>query len=320
MPIPLWKRIPRALGRRVREVRWTLADRRFRTAGLLCVEIDCPANGFFAQLGSILPILTHCKEQGLTPYILLTAKTYTDPQRGRSFLEYFFEGPALTPYQQTLIHSLPIRRVERFSDLPYWDRRAHPSLHDSLDFLNLTYRLRTEFREEARRFARDHFGGKPTLSVHFRGTDKSSEATVISFSDVAACIRACLRLHPNLRTIFIATDSSEFLQFAQRELREYSVVSRNDELRSGNDQPVHYSSEGRPYEKACDALMNALILAEGQVLLKTMSNLSGWSKVFNPAIQVYLINRPDKSGIEWLGFPEKEMVESQWFLPTSRVT
>ena len=58
--------------------------------------------------------------------------------------------------------------------------------------------------------------------------------------------------------------------------------------------------------------MNCLILSRCAALLKTASILSGWSKLFNPALPVVMLNRPPE---ENLWFPERVLVGENLFEP-----
>ncbi|HRP05475.1 MAG TPA: hypothetical protein PLV87_11240, partial [Opitutaceae bacterium] len=283
-------------------------DQLFKRFGLLCVEVDSSSNGFFAQLSGLVPILMHCAANRLTPHITLSSNAYADGGHGPNFLDYFFDRPSLNRVQKAIVQRVPIRRVERFSDLPYWNRQSYPSLDAGHKFFASFYPIKSGFLEGARLFHRNELGGKRALGVHFRGTDKVSEATELSYDAVVLAIDRVLKMHAEIEVIFLSTDAQPMISFCREKLSQHKVVVRNDEIRSSDDIGVHCKGEGRPYEKGVDALMNALILSQCEVLLKNMSHLSGWAKVFNPDLKVYIMNRPDKEGVKWLGFPEKEMV------------
>jgi len=291
---------------------WLVSDFLFKLTGLYCLEVNSPTMGFFAQLGSLLPLLVYCHDRQLKPHIVLSSHLYAEDDRGFNFLDYFFTGPTYTAAQRRLLQVLPIRKSRSFVDIQIWSRYTYPSLDTSAAFFRQYYRLRPEFAMEADNFAQRHFIPGRTLGVHYRGTDKATEASEISFEYTLQCIKQCRRQNPALDTVFVATDTTEYLEFLRRELQDVRLVVR-DEIRSPNDKPVHLSGLGTPYQNGRDALLSSLLLSRCDVLLKTMSNLSGWAKVFNPELPVHIMNRPDKAGIAWLGFPEREMIEKQWF-------
>ncbi len=303
---------------RVYAILFRLLDWRTNRKGILCVEIDCSSNGFFAQMSGLVPILMYCCRSRLTPYIVLSSKAYADSEHGPNFLEYFFDGPVLTRTQLRALKKFPIRRVERFCDLPYWERNQYPSLREGHRFFNSYYQIKSTFVEEARSFHRKELKGLPALGVHFRGTDKVSEATELKPDEVVASILEVMRIHREIKCIFLSTDAEHMISYCRQKLPQFEVVVRQDEVRSSDEVAVHCKMVGRPYEKGKDAIMNCIILSQCAVLLKSMSHLSGWSKVFNPDLKVYLMNRPDKNGVIWLGFPEEEMVRESWFIEVPR--
>jgi hypothetical protein len=285
----------------------------FAGAGLYQAEVNSPI-GFFAQLSGLITILRTCERKGLAPAVTLTGSLYADPERGRDFLSYFFDGPAYSAPQLSLLEVLPRRRESDFSLLPGWSRYDYPTLADSARLLGRYYRLKSDVAGEARSFARECLAPGRTLGVHYRGTDKlRTESSAVGYDEVAYRIRRCLAAYPHLTHVYVATDEQEFLRFVTGEFAALRVIAPPDRVRAAPGEAVH-TSDGNGYLKGRDALVNCLLLAECAVLLKTMSNLSGWSRVFRPGLPTFLLNRPDKAGLETLGFPEREMVESGWFV------
>jgi hypothetical protein len=284
----------------------------FAGAGIYQAEVNSPI-GFFAQLSGLITILRTCERKGLTPAVTLTGSSYADPERGRDFLSYYFDAPAYSPRQQGVLEVLPHRRESDFSLLPGWSRYDYPTLADSARLFGRYYRLKPGVTAEVRSFARESLAPGRTLGVHFRGTDKlRTESSAVSFDEVAYRIRQCLSAYPHLTHLYVATDEQEFLRFVTGEFAALRVIAPPDRVRAAPGEAVH-TSQGNGYLKGRDALVNCLLLAECAVLLKTMSNLSGWSRVFRPGLPTFLMNRPDKAGLETLGFPEREMVERGWF-------
>lgn len=293
----------------LRAAEWALAR-----AGLYRAEVKSDT-GFFAQLSGLMTVLRVCERRGLTPAVTLSSALYTDPQRPRDFLGYFFDGPALTPAQRRLAAALPVRRERDFSLLPGWSRYDYPPIDDSPRLFGKYYRLKADVAEEVRSFAAAHFAPGRTLGVHFRGTDKlRTDSTAIDYDGVTHWIRRCLTAYPDLTHLFVASDEQGFLPAVLREFPTLTVSAYADHVLSdAGAEAIHLSPAGSAYHKGRDALLNALLLAECDVLLKTMSNLSGWARVFRPSRPTFLLNRPDKAGVDTLGFPEREMVERGWF-------
>lgn len=292
--------------------RWS--ERCLARAGIYRVEIHS-RNGFFAQLSGLMSLLQMCERRGWRPEIILSSPLYVDRRRGRNILRYFFAPPAFTPVQRWLLRLLPTRRVHDFAELSAWSRDDHPALAESGALFHRHFTLRPEWAARVDNFACQHFQPGRTLGVHCRGTDKHIEASPISVEQVAALVRQCLVAHPALDRVFLATDSQSYVDGLKKHLPDVRLIVCEDELRARDEHAVHLRPDGDRHRKAAEALWNGLLLARCDVLLKTMSNLSGWAKVFNPGLRVYLMNRPAGPGVEWLGFPEREMVEHGWFAP-----
>ena len=126
------------------------------------------------------------------------------------------------------------------------------------------------------------FEGRPSLGVHYRGTDKRSEADLVPHERMFRAIDAELARGPADAKLFVATDEQAFLDQC---VARYGVrtVSLPDHRRSTDDRPVHVHPDGDGYSLGRDALFNCLALAQCNRVLKTASILSAWAKVFNPA-------------------------------------
>jgi hypothetical protein len=305
--------LSRSLRRLVRTPVLRASDRALACSGLYRAEVNSSI-GFFAQMSGLMTILHICERSRLKPALKLTSPLYADAERGPDFLSYFFDGPEYTPLQRRIAALLPVRRERAFDRLPAWSRYDYPALDDSSRLFARYYRLKPDVTEEVRAFVADHFRPGQTLGIHFRGTDKlRSESSALRYESVAQYLRNGLKVYPALTRLFVSTDEEEFLTYIKREFTQLSVSAYTDHVRSSGGEAIHTSSTGQPYLKGRDALLNCLLLAECDVLLKTMSNLSGWARVFRPGRPTYLLNRPDKAGLETLGFPEREMVERGWF-------
>jgi len=144
------------------------------------------------------------------------------------------------------------------------------------------------------------------VGVHFRGTDKSWEAPRVPWQHCLSVIERYVRDHPAARAVFVASDEHEFIEFMKNSIKDVPVYSHDDHYRSTSDQPIHAKTEHGGYERGEDALVNALLLAKCSVLIRTTSSLSGWASVFNPDLQVVLLNIPYDTDL-W--YPESQVMK-----------
>ncbi|HEU0043584.1 hypothetical protein [Sphingomonas sp.] len=133
--------------------------------------------------------------------------------------------------------------------------------------------------------------GLDPLGVHYRGTDKHSEALLVERSSaVAKVVRRVER--GGHHAIFLATDVPAFGRELRATLPELPIVSyERPELTVVEGQPIHFS-DADGYWKGVDALVNILALARCGAVVRTASFLSGWAKVLNPAQRVLMLNQP----------------------------
>jgi hypothetical protein len=129
-----------------------------------------------------------------------------------------------------------------------------------------------------------------TLGVHYRGTDKHSEATKISITDVILNITNFLKSGAKaIETIFVITDEHKFMiEMINTFSKQYNIVV-TDATKSTDGRPVHLS--GTPnISLAKNALADSLVLSKCDIVIKTSSCLSDWVKIWNPDIEVYNLN------------------------------
>jgi hypothetical protein len=88
-------------------------------------------------------------------------------------------------------------------------------------------------------FARENNSGDHTLGIHYRGTEKSTEAPPVEISEALAKVRSVVFFGGNYRNIFVASDVAEFVGAAHNALSDMRVASLDDSVRSQGNDPVH---------------------------------------------------------------------------------
>jgi hypothetical protein len=117
--------------------------------------------------------------------------------------------------------------------------------------------------------------------------------------------------HLGDRRLFVATDSREFLDFCIERLEARVHFFHKPEGLS------HLAQREDNYEKGRSAIVDALILSKSQLLIKTPSLLSAWSKIFSPALPLVLVGEPfaapwREGSLEGAGYwPESRLYERQ---------
>ena len=175
-----------------------------------------------------------------------------------------------------------LHRSHKYSYTQKECKLAHDLFFEYFEFSN-------EIEERVRSF-HTNFQGE-TLGIHFRGTDKlHAEADYISIEDVLENISAFLVQHPKkYTTIFVITDEDRFLtNMMDRFKPQYKVIHTNAR-KSQTGEPLHFHES--TIETAKEALVDSLLLAKCEYVIKTSSCLSDWVKIWNPDIKVFNLNR-----------------------------
>ena len=274
-----------------------------KNGNIFAVNINSQV-GFCANLEWCLEIFMHCETYNLTPYIQLTGSNYTSPQRGEDYFTYFFENIKL-PEEDTLKIKNKKIRISKISDI---NQLGLPENYDlkltisnAAGLLAKYIRIKEDVIDEVNSFCTAYFGNH-VLGLHYRGTDKKEEAPRVDWEKVTRNVQYYLKNSAQTDCVFISSDEIDFIHYIEKRLNHefplVSVIYRNDRYRSHDGRSLHLRFRGDNYHKGRDAIVNCLLLSRCDVLMKTASILSAWSKLFNPELQK-----------KYLWFPEREIVK-----------
>jgi hypothetical protein len=278
-------------------------------------------HGLFSEFHSVLGALVWARERGAAGVrVAFDSPLYVDPARGPNWWSYFFEdtlvnfrgaedpGGAASEIRVD-------RRLARygrhggFSDVvqgatPYFYPMTFGVDRLSLHALTLEHaRVRPCLRQEAARTAASLFEPSAfVVGVHYRGTDAVRgwagalahyRTTRVSYGEYAGEIRRVLSAAAPARyQIFAASDEEAFVKFLRREFPA-RVCALEAPRADASGRPVHLS-EMRGVsnaEKGRTAMLDSLLLASTNYLIKGRSNLSDASLLFNPDLPYSF--RPD---------------------------
>jgi hypothetical protein len=286
--------------------------------GVYAVYIDAGV-GFFAQLTWCLYIFTHCEQFNLKPSIFLAGPFYTR-HKGENWLEYYFDSFKLTQTDKVLADNRSVK-YSCISDIGQMgmpvDYDKQMTLEQANRLLVDNLRIKTEIQDYVASFVEKHFAQKTVLGVHYRGTDKKSEAKAVSYEYVARTISNYLNANQNVDAIFVASDEMDVIEWIKSKFNHLSVMFHDDLERSRGGKPIHTNSrQGDNYIKGKEALVNCLLLSKCDALIRTASFLSAWSSIFNPDLPVIMLNRPFE---DKLWFPDAEIIKKSLseYLPSS---
>lgn len=210
---------------------------------------------------------------------------YYDRAMGPNSWEYFFE-----PISFGKPTTAKVVKVPNYKKVIYSLTAQFQMPRERAHFLIKKYiRLKPHMEKKVEDFVQNNFKGFFVIGVHYRGTDKVTEAPYVSYEMVTEHVnKAIAQLSDAPYKIFIATDDSNFLHFMKDQYPD--LILNIDAIRSSDEKPVHVTSSEN-YKKGEEAILDCIFLSRTNLLLKTASNLSDCSIQFNPTIRVIHLNK-----------------------------
>ena len=249
----------------------------------------------FATLYYAVATAKWCKRKNRLPLFVSSNEYLVDEKRGNNWIEYFFDynffGDDYRKHFDTadLFEIKDRRSLNRYlSYLPYFDiQNRFSSISECAQLFLEHLSIKPEICAEVDAFVDAHMGHGPTVGVHYRGTDKHyDEADPVGFEQV---IHAVAKYGGEAPKVFLATDDAALPGVLRERFGAESVIMRREP--SGLS---HHEDLSDNYTKGRDALIDCLLLSRCQLLIKTPSQLSAWSKVFNLDLKLVLLGEPYK--------------------------
>jgi hypothetical protein len=270
--------------------------------GVFAVNLNSDWLGLGARIVKTLEILLYCEENNLTPLI-----QYNYQQKNKANTDYFGE---LFYYKHA--------NKKEFQKAKYTDTRYIYELGWKADYnikLKLSFAktlfdkylgINQDILTEVDQFCKNNFHNKRVLGVHYRGTDKAGEAPPVAKETLLHEIREVLAERKELQILFLSSDDEQIIHYVKESGLIVPVVSREDAMRSNDGDQFHRKKEVSKLVVNRDAIINMLLLSRCNYLLKTASILSECSVIFNPSIEVKLLNKPHSEALTW--WPLRELL------------
>ena len=237
------------------------------------------ASGLFSEFAAVLGMLAHYEKWNAiyagVNVDFGTQGLYYDPSVGANWWQYYFE-----PIELGCSRNARIRMVsaEQHDELALRIDRMPRRL--GAELIRRHVRVRARVTEKVDAYAREHFQGTHVIGIHYRGTDKNSDLPLVPYETVWAAVRAAIEAgNGRPYRIFVATDEQAFLNDMRR--RVPAGLLYRESVRSTDGSPTHKKT-GNNYAKGEDALVDCLLLARSDRLIRTASNLSLCAALFNP--------------------------------------
>jgi hypothetical protein len=240
--------------------------------------------GMFSVFFNVLGGLDHYEKgncEGIEVNFLQTG-LYFDTAKGPDWWSYYFE-PVCEGQKNDDNEIIVTENHVLCSNL---DVEYHMTRARAHELITKYIHVKSALLQEVEKFVRSYFRKHPVIGVHYRGTDKFQEAPRARYEVIRQQVN--LHLQKNGR-IFVATDEQQFLDYM---IHTYGnqVIYQANAKRSRDHTPLHLHAKS-PYQQGKEALIDCLLLARTDLLIRTSSNLSLASSFFNPDLPVIEVTK-----------------------------
>lgn len=268
--------------------------------------------GMFSEFHSVLGALVYGEAHGAAGVrVDFRSALYVDPDRGRNWWTYFFQDAVMRIQPDAAGDEVHLNRAIAkygrhggFCDVvngttPYLYPMTFGIGRQDLHRLLTRYvHVQPDLQDEVARFIRASFEhGAYVVGVHYRGTDatrysvagpladyRTQRVPYRAYADEAR--RALDAAGPRAYQVLVATDEIDFLDFMRREFPNRVLCYEGSPRVPAGGVAIHFDSTlpVSNYLKGKSALVDCLLLAATNYLVKGRSNVSDASLAFNPLL------------------------------------
>jgi len=258
--------------------------------GYLTFELHVPGMGLFAHLSWIAHALHWAESRQLQLDFTCTNNLYQKKgQTGDWLVEVLLQKNPRTPSLATNII------IRNYSDFVF-ARHSPPQANTAGCLVLKKFSLPEPLLEFANDFAARNFKDRFVIGLHYRGTDKGTEAPTVSPQEAFKTLRSAVELLSGHLSsgpvIFLATDSIDFHTLALREFADLEIVTQTGITRSSGSVGVHALKDKDGRAAAREAMLDCYFLGRAHLLIKSCSALSAWSALLGRKAPVVFMNRP----------------------------
>jgi len=230
--------------------------------------------GMFCLFKDVISLLQHF-ERGFFKGVEVDFQKnghYYDPSHGPNWWGYYFE-----PIKLGKEHGVKTEHCHLYCGeiVTFFNTREYNN------YLVTKYiKVQPHIQVVIDNFANKNFANSFVIGIHYRGTDKWTEAPRVPYEAVAAAIDSQIDLlYGQNYKIFVASDEAEFICYLNNKFPG-KVCSFDATNKHRGD---YQSGEG--------ALVDCILLSKTQILIRTSSSLSDVSSYFNPNLTVIDLNQ-----------------------------
>lgn len=212
-----------------------------------------------------------------------TTGRYYDPEKGPNWWEYFCEPIKVGDMNEYRVApSGMCSNMAVLTDYKLSRHKVHALIVKYVHF-------KKPILDEVGDFTNQNFKNWHVIGIHYRGTDKYTEAPRVAYQSALKTIKVEMeKVGRDKCKIFIATDEKAFICFMKQKFPKKIIFRKV--IRSLGLSPIH-TQMTKPFEQGKDAILDMLLLSRCNVLVRCSSNLSLWSVFMNPEMNVIPLNK-----------------------------
>jgi hypothetical protein len=245
-------------------------------------------SGFFSCFNGVIGGLDHYEKNSYAGCrVKFEWGLYLDSKKGPDWWNYYFEPINIGSLEQEKFKYIDNEQRCLFS----YYATSSISRKRASELINKYVFIKPFLQNKINRFIEKNFRDYFMIGIHYRGTDKSKEALRVDYSDVYSELNKIITgLSPSVKyKIFIATDEKGFIDYMEKTIDPKKICYLNS-VRSSNGNPIHLNLKN-PLQQGMDSVMDCMLLANTNILLRTLSNLSSAAGNFNPTLPIITLNK-----------------------------
>lgn len=264
-------------------------------AGLLDREVavlECrkgrDVSGLFSEFAAVLGFLDHYdrwRHRYAGVRVDFDDGLYFEPAFGPNWWNYYFEpidigggrgapSRVVSPHY----HDLCANRVER-----------ELSRDTGARLIQRYVTVTPAVLARADAYISEQWGNAFVIGIHYRGTDKAEDAPRVPYEKIEAVVRERMsHAGADRCRLFLATDEQAFIDYMRP--RFSGQLRYREMFRSIDGRPIDVVNQDSNHQKGLDAVVDCLLLSRTHALVRTASNLSLCSTLFNPRLPDTLLN------------------------------
>ncbi|MDN3504000.1 MAG: nodulation protein NodZ [Rhabdochlamydiaceae bacterium] len=259
----------------------------------------------FLNVLNVIGFMEYCENQNIGSYEVNfdDCGVYYEEKMGPNWWSYYFEPIERHTWNTTLLSFLKTTNRRINSDqIDQFVNSAEYKMdrEKAFELISKYIKVKQNIKDEVQSFIDDNFKEDYIIGVHYRGTDKTTlmqgcappEASFVKYEKLFEAIESQIAIAPASYKIFIATDEAQLIGILKDRYQEKLVFI--DAMRSEDGKPLHYgrktSIDNYNYRQGKEALIDCLLLARCDCLVKTSSNLNLCASYFNSKMPVYSLS------------------------------